>query len=75
MTGILALPGGGTETPPDEADKWPMDQISLEGAHTSSPISGVTAEEDRDTRKLKLEMEKEEKLVWGISFPGDSGNF
>lgn len=57
--------GGGPVIPPDEAEKWPMDQISLENAHTSSPISGVTAEEDGDTRKLKLEMEKEEKLVWG----------
>ena len=54
--------GGRPVIPPDETEKWPMDQISLESAHTSSPISGVTAEEDGDTRKLKLEMEKEEKL-------------
>ena len=56
---------GGSGTPPDETEEWPMDQVILESDHTSRPISGVTAEEEEGIRRLKLEMGSEEQLAWG----------
>ncbi len=55
----------GEVIPPDETDKWPMDQVSLESDHTSQPISGVTAEEEEGIRTLKLEMGSDQEVAWG----------
>lgn len=55
----------GEVIPPEEPEKWPQDQISLESGHTSQPVSGVTFQETEGVYTLQLERGTEEELLWG----------